>query len=63
MDMPSETEFFKPIFGSSKRRSVMPSSMWGESGRNGTRTPMLGMSGLRGMDLETLAGKELENIK
>jgi hypothetical protein len=37
--------------------------MWGESGRNGTRTPMLGMSGLRGMDLETLAGKELENIK
>lgn len=65
MDMPSETEFFQPIFGSSRRRSLMP-LIWGETGRNGTRTPMLGMSGmsgLSGMDLERLAGKELENIK
>lgn len=62
MDMPSETDFFKPIFGGSRRRSMIP-SLWGESGRYGSRVPMLGMSGLSGMDLESWAGKELDNIK
>ncbi len=60
--MPSETEFFQPIFGSSRRRSLMP-SLWGETG---TRTPMLGMSGISGLsgrNLESLVGKNLENIK
>ena len=38
-------------------------SLWGETG---TRTPMLGMSGISGLsgrNLESLVGKNLENIK
>lgn len=52
MDLPSESDFFKPIFGRKR-----PLELW--SGRNVTGKPMLGM----GMDLENIIGKDLENIK